>query len=173
MDKIKNNILKYRDIYIVIGSFIIAAAVYLLLFYFCLSEKVEIPISILGAGITISFSLRQYRIENDKMFKELFVMYNDKYDRKFNNCLNKIVESSKKNPEYTLDDTEKTKVIDYLNMCAEQYLWKSKGRIDSEAWKSWERGMRYYLENPSIRKYVITERTQKESYYGIFEYLKL
>jgi hypothetical protein len=30
-------------------------------------------------------------IENDKIFKELFISFNQKYDEKFNNSLNEIV----------------------------------------------------------------------------------
>lgn len=173
MNRIKKNILRYIDIYIVIGFLILATIIYLLLVHFSLSEKIEIPISILGAGITISFSLRQDKIENDKMFKELFIMYNEKYDKKFNNCLNEIDNYFSKNPNYELSEKQKPIVIDYLNLCAEEYLWYKKGRIDKLAWNSWERGMNYYLNISAIKKFIQNEKKQIDSYYGIFEYLKL
>jgi hypothetical protein len=93
--------------------------------------------------------------------------------KKFNDCLNKIIDSTRENKKYELSDNEKPIVIDYLNMCAEQYLWFTKGRIDKKVWESWIRGMKYYLECQSIKKYIETEKNQKDSYYGIFEYMKL
>lgn len=164
----KKHIIKYLDIYIIVVSVIFAAFV----FYY-LKEKIEVSITILGAGISISIGLRQYRIENDKMFKELFVFYNDKYDTNFNNRLNLIVKEYENNAEYQLPEVEKPLIIDYLNMCAEQYLWFTKGRIDSVVWKSWERGIRFYLEKKPIKEFMMTESSQKDSYYGIFEYLNL
>lgn len=166
MKKIKKHILKFSDIYVIIATVIIATGI-----HYCLDSKTEILIAIYGAGISIAFSIRQYRIENDKIFKELFIMYNEKYDLKFNNYLNKIVEKSS-DQVYELAKEEKPLVIDYLNMCSEQYLWFTKGRIDSTVWESWEKGMKFYLECQPIKKFIIQE-PQKDSYYGIFEYLKL
>lgn len=143
-----------------------------LLIYYLLKEKSEIPIAIIATGISISFGIRQSRIENDKIFKELFISFNKKYDQKFNNLLNEIVAKNIENKEYKLTDTDLKLVIDYLNFCAEEYLWYSKGRIDESVWQSWENGMTYYLSNPSILPVVIKEKKQKDSYYGLFEKLK-
>lgn len=159
--------LKHSDLYVVCVTFLIAFVLY---FY---NIKYELIITIIGLGITISVNLRQHRIENDKMFKELFIMYNEKYDKKFNNCLNKIDKQVSKNLNYELTDKQKTIVIDYLNLCAEEYLWYKKGRLDSMAWDSWERGMKYYLNIASIKKLIQNEKKQRDSYYGIFEYLNL
>ncbi|MBZ1327004.1 hypothetical protein G9H60_09400 [Aquirufa sp. 15D-MOB] len=133
----------------------------------------EISITIIALAISVSIGLRQYKIENDKIFKELFVMYNDKYDEKFNNHLNHIVYQSQNNPEYRLSEMEQSIVIDYLNICAEEYLWYTKGRIDPTVWKSWESGMKFYLEKKTIKEFIVSESSQKESYYGLFEYLNI
>ncbi|MEZ0007622.1 hypothetical protein ABH942_003007 [Flavobacterium sp. 28YEA47A] len=162
----KKHILKFSDIYVIIITVIIATGIHCFI-----DKKTEILIAIYTAGISIAFSIRQYRIENDKIFKELFIMYNEKYDLKFNNCLNIIVKKAS-NQTYELIDEEKPLIIDYLNMCSEQYLWFTKGRIDSIAWKSWEKGMKFYLECQPIKNF-ISKESQKDSYYGIFEYLKL
>lgn len=53
-------------------------------------NKIEIIEAILATDISISFGVRQYKMENDKMFKELFESFNNKYDNKFNDSLNKI-----------------------------------------------------------------------------------
>ena len=162
------HILKHYDIYVICITFLIG----IITFYF-FNRKHELLITIIGSGITISFSLRQHKIENDKIFKELFIMYNEKYDKKFNNCLNDIVKCVSENPNYELNEVQMPIVIDYLNLCAEEYLWYKKGRLDITAWNSWERGMKYYLNISAIKKVIQNENKQKDSYYGIFEYLKL
>jgi hypothetical protein len=168
MKKFRKYFIRYIDILIILITGIITYWIY------ChYRENIEVPIAFFGVGISIAFSLRQYRIENDKMFKELFVMYNDKYDRKFNNSLNKIVRKTKEDINYKLNKKEIPIITDYLNMCAEEYLWYTKGRIDPEAWKSWERGMKFYLFQTPIKRHIENEQVQKDSYYGIFEYLKI
>ena len=159
---------KYLDLYI-----IILASVFGIFIFYSSGKKLEFPIAVFGVGISIAFSLRQYRIENDKMFKELFIMYNEKYDTKFNNCLNEIDKEVSKDSSYKLSEIQKPIIIDYLNLCAEEYLWYRKGRIDTLAWNSWERGMKYYLNISAIKKVIQNEQKQKDSYYGIFDYLNL
>lgn len=168
MKKLWKYLVRYSDIFILILTGIIA-----IMMYINNIEKSEIPIAIFGVGISVAFSIRQSRIENDKIFKELFILYNDKYDIKFNEILNEIVCKTKSNANYELSETELPIVTDYLNMCAEEYLWFTKGRIEDAAWRSWERGMLYYLFQPPIKRYVEKEKLHKQSYYGIFEYLKL
>jgi hypothetical protein len=166
--KSQKHLIKYSDLYTIIFTTIIAVIVF---YYF--GEKPELPITIVAAGISISFGFRQSRIENDKIFKELFLMFNEKYDKKFNNYLNEIDKKTTENPEYQLTKEESELIIDYLNLCAEEYLWKLKGRIDPLVWSSWEKGMKYYLSIKSIKKHIEKEKTQKESYYGFFEEFKM
>ncbi|PBI88434.1 hypothetical protein BSF41_25620 [Flavobacterium sp. ACN2] len=159
---------KYTDILLINSIAIIVA----MLLYYLLNEKPEIPIAIIATGISISFGIRQSMIENDKIFKELFISFNQKYDEKFNNLLNEIVAKNIDNNEYQLTPNEIKLVRDYLNFCAEEYLWYSKGRIDESVWLSWENGMKYYLCDSSILPFVVKEKKQKDSYYGLFEKLK-
>lgn len=45
-------------------------------------------------------------------------------------------------------DELKQKVIDYFNLCAEEYFWfHHKNRIDPIVWKSWHKGMNYWYNN--------------------------
>jgi hypothetical protein len=160
---------KYADIFLInIISIIIGVITYCFL-----GEKPEIPIAIIATGISISFGIRQYKIENDKMFKELFTFFNQKYDERFNNTLNLIDIESNKDINFQLSEEMIYFLNDYLNLCAEEYLWYKKGRIDESVWKSWENGMKYYLNIPSIKGFVKEQNLQKDSYYGLFEKLKL
>lgn len=139
-----------------------------LLFYFCNNENIEVLSVIVATGISLSFGIRQYKIENDKIFKELFISFNEKYDSRFNNTLNHILEQD---ADYKLSAIEQVLINDYLNLCAEEYLWYKKGRIGAIVWKSWESGMIYYMNIPSINQFILLQKNQKDSYYGLFNRL--
>ena len=69
--------------------------------------------------------------------------------------------------------TEKSVIIDYLNLCSEEYYWFKKGRIDLKVWESWKDGMKFYLTNENFKSTVEEQKQEKDSYYGLFEELKL
>jgi hypothetical protein len=95
--------------------------------------------------------------------------FNSKYDSKFNDKLNEIVKQSENDKDYKLSPEDKKLIVDYLNLCAEEYLWRTKNRIPKKVWDSWENGMVYYLNKPIINEVVLNEKCQKDSYYGLFE----
>ncbi|WP_157358431.1 hypothetical protein [Winogradskyella sp. J14-2] len=139
--------------------------------FYLTKEKVEVLGAVIATGISLSLGIRQYKTENDKLFKELFTEFNAKYDLKFNDMLEEIVDKSELDKNFKLSSNEEKLIIDYLNFCAEEYLWKTKERIPKSVWKSWENGMLYYLNNPIINNIVSEQKLQKDSYYGLFEKL--
>ncbi len=138
-------------------------------FFYLTKERVEVLGAIIATGISLSLGIRQYKTENDKLFKELFTEFNTKYDKTFNNALEEIIEKSEQNEKYQLTPENEKLIIDYLNFCAEEYLWRTMGRIPKEVWNSWENGMVFFLNNPVINKVVLKQKRQKNSYYGLFE----
>ncbi|KPM30214.1 Hypothetical protein I595_3691 [Croceitalea dokdonensis DOKDO 023] len=140
--------------------------------FYLTKEKVEVLGAVIATGISLSLGIRQSKTENDKLFKELFTEFNDKYDKTFNNVLQEIVEKSEKDKDYQISSEYEKLIIDYLNFCAEEYLWKTMGRIPNEVWNSWENGMVYYLNNRLIKEVVSKQKGQKDSYYGLFEKIK-
>jgi hypothetical protein len=154
---------KYADIIII--NFI-TLTVGVCIFYFF--DKVEVLAAIIATGISLSLGMRHYKTENDKLFKELFTEFNTKYDDKFNDKLQEIITQSETNENFELTLLDEQLIVDYLNFCSEEYLWKTKGRISNEVWNAWENGMVYYLNNPIINKVVIKQKGQKDSYYGLF-----
>ena len=127
------------------------------------NEKIEILTAVLAIGISLSIGMKQLQIENDKMFKELFSQFTCKYDTKYNNELIRITNKSE-----NLTDVEKLFLTDYLNFCSEEYLWYSKNRIDKKVWDSWRNGMLHFLNHPKINQFVLEEKGQENSYYGLF-----
>ena len=142
-----------------------------LILFYCLGNKIEIIGAVLATGISLSFGVRQYKMENDKMFKELFENFNNRYDIKFNNKLNEIDAIYKMDKDLEIKENDRLLIIDYLNFCSEEYLWYDKGRIPENVWQSWENGMLYFLNLKPINQIVQSQNKQKNSYYGLFEKL--
>lgn len=63
-------------------------------------------------------------------------------------------------------------IIDYFNMCAEQYLWYSKGLVSSQVWKAWKSGIIANLRIEIVNSYWLKEidaNNTDVSYYGLVE----
>lgn len=73
--------------------------------------------AVIATGISLSLGIRQYKTENDKIFNELFTEFNTKYDLKFNDKLEEIVDLSESDKDYKLLQIDKKLIIDYLNFC--------------------------------------------------------
>lgn len=122
----------------------------------------SIILGLFALGITWFYAFRTSKREGDKMMKELFTEFNLRYD-KLNDAL-VLIESSYSEYEVFIklkdDETTKKKfeklrqaVIDYFNLCAEEYFWNQKGRIDPKVWKAWHSGMNYwYKAVPTIKR---------------------
>ena len=120
----------------------------------------------MGTLITLYIGLTQYQINNDRIFQELFNDFNQKYDEEFNDLLNRISNIER---DLELSEKERALVIDYLNLCAEEYLWFKKGRIPKDVWRSWKNGIRSNLQMEVIHKVASHEyKKYKNSYYGLF-----
>lgn len=169
----KKVLVNYLYSYIYIFLMNIISVILGIYIYLKFDNRIEILGAILATGLSISLSLAQYNIENDKMFKELFREFNNKYDCKFNNELNEIDRKFKLDDKFIVSkDEDKNLIIDYLNFCAEEYLWYTKGRIPYNVWKSWRNGMLYFFKLTPIKEIIISQSNQKESFYGLFENLK-
>lgn len=140
-------------------------------------KKLELAIGVLATGFSLSFNYRAHRIAKDKLFKELFIEFNKKYVDKYNDTLIRIEESYTdleglpEAQQYILEPAEKAIIIDYLSLCAEEYLWYLRGRIPHKVWDSWEAGMVYYFSLIPIKKVLQEEKGQFASYYTLFHYL--
>ncbi|MCG2587789.1 hypothetical protein [Rhodohalobacter sulfatireducens] len=123
--------------------------------------------SIIGTLITLYIGLTQYQLNNDKIFKELFNNFNQRYDEEFNDLINELSSNGDKR---VLNRKEKTLIIDYLNLCAEEYLWYKKSRIPKDVWTAWKNGIESNLEIEEVREVVSHELIKfKDSYYGLFD----
>lgn len=119
---------------------------------------------------TLYFGALKLRIENDILFKELFLSFNERYSAETNDLFNEL----RQDPSRELKPAERNIVIDYFNLCAEEYLWKSKGRIPKDVWIAWRAGIVENLRIPQIKQVFQDETTSeagKTSYYGLYKEL--
>lgn len=125
---------------------------------------VTLIIGIVGLIITWWFNQNNLKIANQKMEKELFNEFNGRYDE-LNDYLKIIRDDLSKNKDMTLDEFRKVTfeikegekktfevvLIDYFNLCAEEYYWRKRKRISKKIWHSWQAGMKSYFELDIIK----------------------
>lgn len=158
----------YKDILIINLVFLIVA----ILLYFLFEKKIGILGAVVAVGISFSIGFVQYRIQNDVIFKELFIYFTSKYDKEYNGILNGIVDKTQVVEDYRLTDSEKDIVTDFINFCAEEYLWYSKNRIPNNVWHAWQEGMAYFFKCNPIKQQLLSEYSQASSYYGFLNYMR-
>lgn len=123
--------------------------------------------------ITYRFQKYNLMLSHEKMERELFKEFNERYDS-LNDGLMMLSE------EMNIQELKSTKlevsgkslyniVIDYFNLCAEQYYWKKKNRISNEIWLAWNKGMMQYYKIQVVKDLweMESEKATKkyESYY--------
>lgn len=109
-----------------------------------------------GAGlyVTFKYSEKQQQLAEDKFNHDLLIRFNNWYDE-LNDDLHQIEYLESNNEIVTFKSLRENKpelfasLNDYINLCAEEKLWHSKGRIDKRIWKSWKAGMNYWYKNLS------------------------
>jgi hypothetical protein len=108
----------------------------------------------------IHFVQRQKR-EEIRFFHELFTDFNRRYDQ-----LNEHLDAFDK--AGTVEGVGRANVIDYFNLCAEEYLYFREDYIYPEVWASWCRGMLQYLDKPNQPMRQLWDiEVNTGSYYGL------
>lgn len=114
----------------------------------------------LVAGILgFCYFIQQQKLAETLLFKQLFTEFNARYDA-LNDDLARIPRDSR----LSLD--EENKLIDYLNLCGEEYLFQQQGYILPEVWQTWCRGMLSLLEINTIGDFVLPHLAS-DDYYGL------
>lgn len=110
-------------------------------------------------GAFFAFLYTQH-LQQTQFFKELFTGFNQRYDN-MNEELARIAVTSKP-PE----GRDKSILIDYFNLCSEEYLFYKSGYIEERVWIAWRKGMQHYLENKLIF-HAWSNELASGSYYGL------
>jgi len=119
-------------------------------------------LSIIGTLLSLIYFLHRQRLEEIRLFREIFAECNARYD-KLNEKLNVMMEGPTDEP---LDREQLKTLMDYFNLSGEEYLYYRQGFLFPEVWRAWHKGMLYFLENPRIAT-VWREEKKGDSYYGL------
>ena len=119
----------------------------------------EKGIPLMVAVISSVFLIQKHKLEELRLFTDLFKEFNKRYD-KLNESLNQIISK-----DGDLEPDETKDLFDYFNLCGEEYLYYREGYILPHVWKAWKNGMPVFFENKRIKK-LWDEECKTESYYG-------
>jgi len=125
--------------------------------------KFEIVVTALGGIFSSAYFVQKQKLEELRLFKELFTEFNHRYDQ-MNEKLNKILQGTQNEK---LTEQEINYLYDYFNLCGEEYLYYKQGYILPEVWESWKNGMRTFSKNNRIRE--LWEDELKENSYYCFK----
>jgi hypothetical protein len=159
---VKNLFCRNSETKLVIAFLVVAC-----LFLYCRKIESQAFIGIVASIIAVYFGLLKQKIDHDRMFKELFESFNSRYNAEINDIFNDL----RRNPEKQISDINKNGenlIIDYFNLCAEEYLWFTRGRIPKEVWKAWKIGIKANLKILQVKVLYDEEmKDSSESYYGL------
>lgn len=104
----------------------------------------------------VALAKQEASIAHDKMHMELHNKFSDEFEELLPKLL-ALIESEppQNNPVYgEYQESINTLTIrKYFNLCAEEFYWYKKGRIDQEVWESWREGMNdFYSMSPMMQQ---------------------
>lgn len=116
--------------------------------------------SIIVVALGFCYFAQQQKLAEILLFKELFTEFNRRYDN-LDERLRQIATSGAP-PNESACQT----IIEYYNLCGEEYLFFAEGYIHREAWRSWCAGMLWYFEREPFRS-MWERESATNSYYGL------
>lgn len=124
------------------------------------AETLSIAGGVLATTLSLCYFLQQQRLSETDLFYRLFTDFNARYD-KINGRLADLAES-----QGNLSVKDRQVVVDYFNLCAEEFLFYQQGYIHDRAWGSWCRGILWYLRRHPFKD-VWNEESDSGTYYGL------
>lgn len=155
-------------------GFLLTAISFTIVIYLLWYNQIDstLAIGLLGSIATLYFGVLKYKMENDKIFNELFTSFNQRYDGKLNDLLNTL----RLEPEKELSKDYEKIIVEYFNLCSEEYLWYSRNRIPGKVWQAWKAGILENLKIKQVKEVYLKEmgsENARKSYYGLAEELKI
>ena len=127
---------------------------------FATSDRMPLIGSVIAAILAFCYFVQQQKLAEISLFKDLFTEFNRRYDA-LNDRLAQIEASGTQ-----MDPAGRQIIVDYFNLCAEEYLFFAEGYIHRAAWRSWCAGMLWYFDREPFRS-VWNEESKTNSYYGL------
>ncbi|MBV7437940.1 GlsB/YeaQ/YmgE family stress response membrane protein [Aeromonas sp. sif2416] len=124
------------------------------------NDRVGLVGAIIAGVIGFYYFVQQQKLAETQLFHNLFTEFNKRYD-----SMNKHLASLLEKKD-SLTPDEQALIIDYFNLCAEEYLFYKEGYIHLDAWRSWCRGMLWYLRRHPFKD-IWHKEVRTESFYGL------
>jgi hypothetical protein len=126
-----------------------------------LQEYVATSATAIGAILSLVYFIQKQKLEELRLFRELFKEFNERYEA-MNEDLERIAATSPAD----LSNADRSRIIEYLNLCGEEYLFFKRGYIEPSVWLAWLNGMKVLFSSPAIRTIWNGEKGTR-SYYDL------
>lgn len=127
----------------------------------CRNEPLPTVATVVGVLLSLIYFVQKQKLEELRLFRELFKEFNARYD-KINEKLARIVEVT----DTEVSEQERETLIDYFNLCGEEYLYFERGYIYPVVWIAWLNGMQAIISIPRVQCVWQAEK-QTGSYYDL------
>lgn len=124
------------------------------------NDRVVLVGAAIAGTLGFYYFVQQQKLSETALFHNLFTAFNARYD-KLNGPLAEISERAN-----GLTAADRNLIVDYFNLCAEEYLFYKEGYIHRDVWRSWCRGMLWYLRRHPFRD-IWHDEVKSESFYGL------
>lgn len=129
----------------------------------------ETLFALVGGIFAVAFFLRKSHTEDAQFLYQLFTQFNERYDS-LNDDLGRIADLAKSD---VVPPKDRAAVIDYFNLCSEEYFLYEEGFVTKRVWRAWSAGMKqWYAKSAVIQRIWGEESVDTDAYYG-FDFLKL
>ena len=121
-------------------------------------------LTVLDSSLVGAYFLQKQKLAETHLMKELITDFNKRYDA-LNGPLQDILRTGRERSAPELTQDEQKTLVDYFNLCAEEYLFYDLGYIEPRVWQAWRCGMTAHSsQDPRI--FAVWEQEPKASYYG-------
>lgn len=127
-------------------------------FYVGGSDRVGLIGAVVAGALGFCYFVQQQKLAETDLFYRLFTDFNARYD-KLNDRLSAL-------NEVDLSQEQRNIIVDYFNLCAEEYLFYQHGYIPRNVWRAWCRGMAWCLKRHPFKD-VWNDEVATESFYGL------
>lgn len=121
--------------------------------------------SAIAGTLGFCYFVHQQKLAETVLFHQLFTAFNARYDV-LNGKLASLIENEALGGVEPLLPLQRGFVVDYFNLCAEEYHYFKLGYIPRNVWRSWCRGMAWHLRQPCIKAVWFVE-VKTDSFYGL------
>lgn len=143
-------------------ALIVGGTLTIIAFFFGGEESDGLVGASIAGTLGFCYFVQQQKLAETQLFHHLFTSFNQRYD-KFNGQLAAMAQEGTE-----ITQEQRGLIVDYFNLCAEEYLFYQEGYIPRRVWRSWCRGMVWYLKRHPFKD-VWNDEVKTDSFYGLTE----